>query len=410
MAGTTDAMDLSDANAILKYMYLPGFREAFNNSKILLNRLKRRKATMQGDRIVFAFHKSRNFGTGPRAETGTDVANPPYLPAPGHQGWAQGYLQSKYYYGRFKITGAALSRAKGSGALVDLLGMEMQGIKADVAKHVNRDVYRDGTAAWAKITTGADSTTQVVDTTQLLEPGMQLVAATSTGASGLAFKVSTVDSETQITIDPQRSTTTNDLLYPGGLYNTDVSSAYGNAIAGLKQIITNPTHFDVDYAGIDRSVAGNSFVDGSVISGAGGLSIDLMLETQQEMNKKAEGKLSLIVGHPIQWRAYGNLMAPDRRWVDKIRKLDGGFDSLEFNGVPFVPDWDCQKDTLWFLDEDTFEFAEEDPIDFIDEDGAVLCRVGSGTTAEDAFEATLVWRMNLLCRNPARNAKIHSLP
>ena len=137
----------------------------------------------------------------------------------------------------------------------------------------------------------------------------------------------------------------------------------------------------------------------------GGLSLDLMLQAQQIMRENANGKLSLVLCGTKQWRTYGNLMAPDRRWVKDIRKLDGGFDALDFNGVPVVADFDCDDGQMYFFDESTFQILEEEPLNFMDKDGSVLSRVKD----EDAYEATLVWRGNLACNNPHANAVIYDL-
>lgn len=417
MAHTINPQLLTTADDILKIDYLPGFQRAFNQETVLLYRLRRKTAEVYGTKYVWPVHARRNFGTGPRAETG-GISDVPYLPIPGRQAFDQAYLQRAHYYGRFKITGAAMSAAKGRGGMIDLLGTEMRGLKDDLARHVNRDLFQEGTGYWATVTADSGgSTTVTVDSTRLLEAKMRItIANTSNGViltSGDVM-IESITSSTAFVIDASLSTTTSHSIYPGTYYNdgsNDIASAYDNAATGLALAVdSGDVSATYTYADINRNTAGNDFWKSTELDGSAGLTIDLMFQAQIEMRKKASGKNTLIVTSPSQFRQYGNLFKANREWVGNLKKLDGGWDSLEFNGVPIVYDFDCQDDVMYFLDESTLAILEEEPINFIDQDGAVLVRVGSGASAEDAFEASLVWRMNLACYNPAKNAKITGLP
>jgi hypothetical protein len=415
---TTEQMGLAQATEILKYHYLPGVDDAFNNETVLLKRFKRRKATVMGDRYIFSLHKTRNWATAPRAETGvaTGIGSAvDYLPPPGVQVYDQAELQRTHYYGRFKVTGASLSAAKGEGAMIDLLGREMTGIKDDVVKTINRALCGENRGALALVT-GADTGTYdiPVNTTARLEVGMPITLADMTGgacANGTPSQVIVSIDEAgktfNVAADPGDVGSSDAVFLDGEHGSTFASSYYG--MPGLEHIVNSTTGL---YANINRSstTPANTWWDAERVDGSGGLSIDLMLDTQQRMRKNANGKLSLILTGAKQWRAYGNLIDPSRRWAGTIKKLDGAFDSLDFNGVPIVWDPDIDDGQMYFLDESTWTILEEEPLGFMDRDGSVLTRVGSGATAEDAYEATLVWRGNLRCGNPHRNAVIYDLP
>ncbi len=415
MANTPSLQTLTTMSSLLKNKYLPNMEKALNLETILLNRLKRRPGIITGNRYEFPLQKYGGYGVGPRPETASDATYPVYLPAPGHQSYDRGYLSRKHYYARFKVTGAALSAAAGDGAMVDLLGGEMRGAKDDLAKQVNRDLYGHTSGDGRICTCGTTSNAQtvVVDSTAHLSVGQQVViAATATGvmvANG-NVTVATIASATTFTITSTNITTSSShAVYPGGTYTGSggtTSAAYGNSIPGF-ELILNST---ADYAGVTSRSTTGAWFTGTREDGSSGFDIDMMVKVQNAMRTKANGKLTLIVCGESAWRQYGALHVPNHQWLPLVRKIDGGFDSLSFNGVPIVWDPDCPPSSMYFLDESTWAIVEEERLNFIDRDGAILTRVGSGTTAEDAYEATLVWRFNLMCNNPAKNSVIYNIP
>lgn len=421
-----DPQTLTKMDTILKERYLPTFRKAFNQEAVLLYRLKRKAPTkVFGRKYIFPLHYRRNFGVGFRGETGADdsgySSTEPYLPVAGHQGLTEGYLTRSHCYGKFKITGATISAGKADGSMVDVMDTEMNGLRKDMAKYINRNLYGDGTGALAvDQASGAQNgvTTITVDSTRYLEADMPIVLASSTGTSatdqtdaGATLKITSVDSETQITV-PECSYTGGDYIYPAGLYDSTKSAVYGNACDGLKNIISDGTYDgtngDLDYAGIDRS--SEHFGDATLIDGTAGLDPDLMFQAIHEMRKAAGGKCSLILTSFKQWRMYGNTFHGARNWEGNVKRLDGGFDALFFNTIPVVPDVDCPDDVIWFLDERDFAILQEEPLHFIEDRGTVLQWLGAGDTGVDAYEACLCWRFAICCYNPKAQAKIHSLP
>jgi len=420
MALTTG--DLSAAQDILKEIYDQTIPTVFNNETVLLSRLKRRQGKIVGKQFVFALRTTRNFGTAARPETGVSGTSPGsqthYLPPPGSQGFDQGILTPAHYYSGFKLTGPAVDAAQGEGTLVDLLAANMDGARRDIAKKVNRHLFSDGSGAFGKISSGGLSTTLTItpDVNQFEVGDKYAACASNDGSSAVEVVVTSIDkANSKITVDVNTAED-NEILVSQGLAST-YASEYLNAIEGLDLITADSTgpRFRTDtnktkYAGIDK--ANNAFWEGTRIDGSNGLTIDLMLQAIQEV-RGANGKTSLIITSPKQWRAYGNLMYPDRRWVDKVERLDGGFEYLDCIGIPVVYDIDCHDDVMYFLDESTLTLlteGSENPTFITDQSGNAIRFVGTGSTAEDAFEVRLKWRVQLACNNCKANAVIHSLP
>jgi hypothetical protein len=185
---------------------------------------------------------------------------------------------------------------------------------------------------------------------------------------------------------------------------------YNNALSGLKLIVTDEA--TVDYAGVDRNGSGyNGFWDAVRIDGSEGLSLDMMTQMKQDIMSQGDGEEpTLVVTSAVQWRQYANLLYPDRRWVDKVKRLDGGFQYLDFDGMPIVWDKDCDPNRMYFLNEKTMAIEEQTPLRFMDRDGAILVRVGAGDTAEDAYELTCYTRAELASYNCANHGVIYDLP
>ena len=110
------------------------------------------------------------------------------------------------------------------------------------------------------------------------------------------------------------------------------------------------------YATIARS--GYAQWAGNVLSN-GAVERALTLELMRDMDRTiytASGKnADLIVCGPLAHEAYGNLLGQPRRYVQDVTvrgikiTLDGGFKSLEFDGVPVIRDSLCPAGYMLFL-------------------------------------------------------------
>lgn len=110
------------------------------------------------------------------------------------------------------------------------------------------------------------------------------------------------------------------------------------------------------YAGIDRAVqtqwAGNELLNGGVNRV---LSFDLMRDTRRVIYIASGEMPDLIVCSPATHEAYGKLFGNQRRYVQEVTlrgqkiTLDGGYQALEFDGIPVVADVSCPDGIMLFL-------------------------------------------------------------
>lgn len=110
------------------------------------------------------------------------------------------------------------------------------------------------------------------------------------------------------------------------------------------------------YAGIDRGV--RTQWQGTVNSNGGigrALTFDLMREIRRDIYIASGMKPDLIVTTPALHEKYGKLFGQQRRYIQEVRlrgmniTLDGGYQMLEFDGIPVLEDVDCPTGDMLFL-------------------------------------------------------------
>lgn len=138
----------------------------------------------------------------------------------------------------------------------------------------------------------------------------------------------------------------------GDLY---VGSGATNFIHGLLAT-AGPLSATGIYANINRATfpqwAANVLTNSGVPRA---LTFGLMRQARLAAYVASGEKPDLIVCDPVTHVNYGQLFKQDRRWVDTIRLrgqqivLDGGYNMLEFDGIPVIEDVDCTAGNMLFL-------------------------------------------------------------
>jgi hypothetical protein len=126
---------------ILKEFYIGPVIEELNNEIFVLEMFEKAVVDWQGRVAIIPVHVSRNSGVGFRQEGGTTTGAgaPSALPDAGNQGFNRLQINAQYQYGRFEITGPAISAAKsgGKGAFIGYVDAEMKKLVTDVKISAN---------------------------------------------------------------------------------------------------------------------------------------------------------------------------------------------------------------------------------------------------------------------------------
>src|SRR5436190_1529385 len=163
---------LATVAAITKEIYEPRIRKQLNDDAVTLKRIQRSsdgvESNVGGRYVTFPIQTRRNSGIGARNENEA-------LPAAGQQGYSAARINLKYLYGRISLTGQTIQLVDTNAqAFASALDREVSGIKTDLSKDQNRQVYGDGSGAVGVLVTGASANSQVVLNPQYLQLGEQI--------------------------------------------------------------------------------------------------------------------------------------------------------------------------------------------------------------------------------------------
>lgn len=160
------------------------------------------------------------------------------------------------------------------------------------------------------------------------------------------------------------------------------------------------------YAGIDRAV--KTQWQGTVMANGGvgrALTFDLMREMRRRIYQASGLKPDLIITTAELHEKYGKLFGQQRRYITEIRlrgnmiALDGGYQVLEFDGIPVLEDVDCVANNMLFLNTRYVRVLQlPDQADNVNNSMAMIGLAGTPEEQLGAPSAKLTARINPLGR------------
>jgi len=161
------------------------------------------------------------------------------------------------------------------------------------------------------------------------------------------------------------------------------------------------------YAAIDRSTysqwASNELANGGTDRA---LTFALMRQALDDIYTASGEATDLIVTTPALYTKFGNLFGNDRRFNTEVtvrgRKitLSGGFNALEFDGIPVVRDVDCPAGKMAFLSTRTIKVCQmPDVVSAVNESKGMHELSGSPEIDYGTGNQGLVARLNPLARD-----------
>ena len=381
---------LTTVNAILKEVYEPKIREQLQNEAVALKRIERSSdgvvSEVGGKYVTFPLHTRRNAGIGARNELEA-------LPVAGQQAFAAARIGLKYLYGLVRLSGQTMELAdKNYQAFASALDQEVTGLKNDLVKDQNRQVYGDGTGAVATAASASAGTNVFnASTAMYAQLGMQIdiIDGTTLGNPNPTVKAS----NRQITAI---NTATNVITFDGAVVTTAIgdiivrTGSVNREWAGFGSIIkASGTFQNVDptveptWAAVVDSNAGVNRP----------LSEGLMILMADNIRANG-GEVTAMFSNLGVRRAYFNLLSQQRRFTNTT-EFEGGFRGLAFTtdkgDIPFVVDIDAPKNRVYFVNEKEITLYREADWSFMDRDGSKWQRV----IGYDAYEATMYQYSNL---------------
>jgi hypothetical protein len=388
--------NLTTLSDILKEYYLGPVAEQLNNEVLLLSRLESRSEDLVGKRAYVPLHHGRSGGIGARAE---GVA----LPAAGRQDYDKAVYDLKYLYGRVEVTGPSMAKTKNeTGAFLQALKSELDGIRNDLKKDLARQVYGNGSGVVGTVSAdAANSTTVAYVGTEVIRKGQlypgfvaTIYDASATADLANTHTVSSVDlSAGTVTFSAAVGATfaANDTIRRAGV--ATYSPAEGNTyslsdeIDGIRRIVADSA---TALGGITPTGA-NSWWDNQRVAVSGALTLEAIQKGLNLARIAGGMPTSVITSLGVQREFYDLLDQAVQYTNPESLNYAAGFKTLSYNGLPIIADIDAPYGKMYIMDEATMKVFSDQDWHFLDADGMTLRQV----TGYDKFEAIMARYMNI---------------
>lgn len=401
--------NLSTIESYMKEVYQGRIREQLNDEIVALKRITRSGSGVTnetgGKYVTFPIHTKRNSGIGSRLESEA-------LPAPGQQGHAAARVGLKYAYGGVQLTGQAISLSSTDAkAFARALDNEVEGLKNDIKKDMNRQIYGSGNGAIGVVKTTSSSVNIIpVTDARLFQIGAVVDIVTLPATVAVAGRTVTAIS---------LAAGANTVTLSGAAFNVTAAqiitrsgsgpAAGGNReLTGLAAIVSSSgTLYN-----IDPSTEPEWTAEVSSNSGTGrALSESLMIQMVDRIRTRG-GSTTLILQSLGVRRAYFNLLSQYRQTVN-TQEFTGGFTGLAFTTdkgeIPVVADVDAPLGTQYFINEDTMTYYRDEDWHFLDRDGSMWKQVRDSNGDYDAYYARMVEYHELGCDRRNSNGVIQDI-
>jgi hypothetical protein len=380
---------LATIESYLKEVYQGRIREQLNDEIVALKRITRSGAGVTnevgGKYVTFPIHTRRNSGIGSRFENEA-------LPAPGQQGHAAARVGLKYAYGGVQLTGQAISLSDTDAkAFAKALDNEVEGLKNDLKKDMNRQIYGTGNGAIGVATGANTGATVPVADARLFQIGMVVDTQTGTTVDNTNLVVASVSlvpgaNTVTFTATPGTALAAADIIVRAG---SGIRTAGTKELTGLAAIISDTgTLYNIDPT-VEPEWRATVNANGGTPRA---LSEALMIKMTDDIRVKG-GSTTLILQSLGVRRAYFNLLSQLRQTVN-TQEFTGGFSGLAFTTdrgeIPVVADVDAPLNTQWFINEDAITYYRDEDWHFIDRDGSMWKQVRDANGDYDAYYARMV--------------------
>jgi hypothetical protein len=342
--------------------------------------------TQNGKEVIFDTHIGRNQGIGAR---GVREA----LPVAGAQKYKQAHLYLKNLYGAIEVDGQLFEQAADNyNSFINVVDAEIKGLKRDLSRDLNRQIYGDasGTIAVVKTAVTSAASTVVFVDAHFAEEGMvvdlldgtDLVDGTPT-VKKAALVITAVNETTgAVTFDATTVAAVGDIIVraSGG------ANSFGKELTGLGAIVGagNSLH------GIDGATVSswNSTVRTLGSVGTPGTLTEMDLISLVQAVDKKGGDVDVFLASPGVYNAYWNLLQGMRQFTNGAG-LTGGQRSFTFEAlgkpIKFVSDYAAPKGTIYALSSKELVINRKKDWSWMDRDGSMWSRVAN----TDAYEARL---------------------
>ncbi|MDE7209511.1 MAG: phage major capsid protein [Clostridia bacterium] len=384
---------LETAEKALKSVYLNVVADQLNvGVNPLLAKIEQTSSDVWGKEIIKLVPYGINGGIGAGTETGE-------LPTPAANNYDRFKLELKNLYGTIELSDKAIRASQSNtGAFVNLLNAEMEGLLKASKFNLGRMLYGDGSGTLA-ICKGQGSATNVIalDSVRNVMEGMVVDVYSKT--SGTAY--SDLKGVRIVSVDRVNNTITLSANVATSIVDGDILTVQGskeNELTGLGAIFSNR-----DLYGLSRE--GRSCLAPKQYANVGAISTAKIQSAIDYIDEVAGSQIDFIVCSYDVRRAYLDYLALTRTNVDYMN-LDGGFKALSYNGIPLIADRFVESGTMYLLNSKDFKLHQLCDWRWLEGDNGKVIKQKAGSAT---YGATLVKYADMICDKPIGQAKLSGI-
>lgn len=376
-------VNLETADKALKTVYLGVVSEQLNvGVNPLLAKIEQTQSDVWGKDIVKLVTYGLNGGVGAGDEIGS-------LPEAFGNNYAQFKLELKNLYGTIEISDKAIRASESNtGAFVNLLNAEMEGLLKASKFNLGRMLYGDGTGIIAKITAAAtDSKSLTVNSVKCLMEGM-VIDIHINEKEPVTARIVSIDRSTKTIILSQTVTVAAD-------DTITVQGSKGHELTGLGAIFS-----DNDLYGVNR--ADNHWLKPYMKGGIGTMDTSKIQEAIDYVDEVAGSPIDFILCSYDVKRMYLDCLNANRTNIDYMN-LDGGYKAMTYNGIPVVSDRFIEDGDMYLLNSADFKLHQLCDWRWLEGDSGKVIKQKQGFPT---YTATLVKYADLICDKPIGQVKL----
>ena len=383
---------LTSAENALKNVYLDVIANQLNiKANPLLAQIKQTDSNIWGKEIIKLAGFGINGGIGAGTESGS-------LPTAASNNYVQFRTTLKNLFGKIEISDKAIRASENnSGAFVNLLTDEMEGLIKASSFNLGRMLYGDGSGELATTSaaiTSSSTYVEVTDTRNLIE-GMVVDVFADQVLGFAGARISYVDRVNNYVYFDVMPTVSAAISAGAKLF---VQGSKDNEITGLEAIFGSG-----DLYGVSRSTY--KWLTPYVNSASVAMDDITLQNTIDAIEDKGGNEINYISCARDVRKAYQQYLTYYRRNVD-MAELEGGFKAISFNGIPVVADRFVKSGTAYFLNTKDFAFHQLCDWKWLEDEGG---RVLKQMPGYPAYTATLVKYADLICERPVAQAKLSAI-
>lgn len=375
---------IANADAALKDYYLDAVSAQLNGEvSPFFNAIAKTSENVFGKDVKLAIAKGTMAGVVAGAEDGE-------LPSPRSNRYYGVTLPLKNIYGTIEISDKAM-RASGdtSGAFVNLLNAEMEGLVAGAKANFARMLYGDGNGLICTVTSKKSDHQLAVNSAKSYFVGLKVkIGATSP----IETEITAVDvAGKTITVSASLTSAT----FSGGEKVT-IQGAEGNEIIGLAGIFDGTSLYgytkseEAYFSPYVKNVTATQLAESDIVD---------VIDSLEESN---DGKVNMILcSHKVR-KSIAALMSASRRIVNTA-EIAAGYSSIIINDVPVYADKFCPDDRIYFVNTDDFSLNQLCDWAWLEDEGGRILKQVAGKAA---YSATLVKYAELVCKRPCAQGVI----